>query len=175
MKIYSHIENGVTIELVRKDELERAQAEAANWRTATEAHLRDKDKLRADIAELIERLRERTESHLAASARDVQTIQQQSIELTRWQVLAGQLAEALILFQEPGASIKLGVLRQALAAYESAKSGSLPDPLAEAVKRMEAVPAELLSFIIVSTTGNFEASAEAIRTRLISAAKGEQP
>lgn len=37
--------------------------------------------LRADIDELLERLRERTEAHLAASARGVQTIQQQSLEL----------------------------------------------------------------------------------------------
>jgi hypothetical protein len=34
-------------------------------------------------AELLERLRERTESHLAASARDVQTIQQQAVEIDR--------------------------------------------------------------------------------------------
>jgi hypothetical protein len=34
-------------------------------------------------AELLERLRERTESHLAASARDVQTIQQQAVMLER--------------------------------------------------------------------------------------------
>jgi len=39
--------------------------------------------LRADITELLERLRERTESHLAASARDVRTIQLQHIALTQ--------------------------------------------------------------------------------------------
>ena len=40
-------------------------------------------KLRADNAELLSRLEERTQSHLAASARDVQTIQQQSVLLDR--------------------------------------------------------------------------------------------
>jgi len=34
-------------------------------------------------AELLERLRERTESHLAASARDVQTIQRQAVKIDR--------------------------------------------------------------------------------------------
>lgn len=43
--------------------------------------LKEIDELRAANAELIERLRERTESHIAASARDVQTIQRQSVEL----------------------------------------------------------------------------------------------
>jgi formylmethanofuran dehydrogenase subunit E len=40
------------------------------------------DKALADNAELLERLEERTQSHLLASARDVQTIQQQAIELS---------------------------------------------------------------------------------------------
>ena len=44
-------------------------------------------------AELLERLRERTESHLAASARDVQTIQSKAIMLKR-------LADALALITE---------------------------------------------------------------------------
>ena len=58
-----------------------------------------------------------------------------------------------------------------LAAYNSAKSGNLPDPLAEAVKRMEEV-----------TDGAIEAAywesgswTRNIRALLISAAKGEQP
>jgi len=44
---------------------------------------RERDAALAANAELLERLRERTESHLAASARDVQTIQQQSVMLER--------------------------------------------------------------------------------------------
>ena len=42
-----------------------------------------KDEHDAIVAELIERLREARESHLHASARDVQTIQQQSVLLDR--------------------------------------------------------------------------------------------
>lgn len=44
---------------------------------------RERDAALAANAELLERLRERTESHLAASARDVQTIQQQAVEIDR--------------------------------------------------------------------------------------------
>ena len=58
-------------------------------------------------------------------------------------------------------------LRKALAAYESAKSGNLPDPLAEAVKRMEEVQLALSPVDYVDV--------ESVRARLISAAKGEQP
>ena len=43
----------------------------------------ERDAALAANAELLERLRERTESHLAASARDVQTIQQQAVEIDR--------------------------------------------------------------------------------------------
>jgi hypothetical protein len=44
---------------------------------------RERDAALAANAELLERLRERIESHLAASARDVQTIQQQAVEIDR--------------------------------------------------------------------------------------------
>jgi|688.fasta_scaffold126817_1 hypothetical protein len=44
---------------------------------------RERDAALAANAELLERLRERTESHLAASARDVQTIQRQAVEIDR--------------------------------------------------------------------------------------------
>jgi hypothetical protein len=59
-----------------------------NAQDETDKFLRDHKpselaKMRADNAELLERLRERTESHLAASARDVQTIQQQAVEIDR--------------------------------------------------------------------------------------------
>ena len=42
-------------------------------------------------AELLERLRERTESHLAASARDVQTIQQQAVEIDRLKAMLADI------------------------------------------------------------------------------------
>ena len=59
-----------------------------NAQDETDKFLRDHKpselaKMRADNAELLERLRERTESHLAASARDVQTIQRQAVMLER--------------------------------------------------------------------------------------------
>jgi hypothetical protein len=51
-------------------------------RRAIAAEARVKE-LEAANAELIERLQERVESYLAASRRDVQTIQQQAVELDR--------------------------------------------------------------------------------------------
>jgi len=86
----------------------------------------------AGQAELLARLEERTQSHLAASARDVQTIQRQAVELAKWQALAEMLAKTGGWSAEPDSSWDA-----ALAAYEEAKSGNLPDPLAEAVKRCD--------------------------------------
>jgi len=70
-------------------------------------------------------------------------------------------------------------------AYESAKSGNLPDPLAEAVKRMEAVPTEELEDVYFDSTSmgcegvqlpdDHDHGLARIRARLIQAAKGEQP
>ena len=128
----------------------------------------------AGQAELLARLQERTESHLSASARDVQTIQRQTVELAkikrereelwqeiaaakhgdsgyavlqelherglaRWQALAEMLATALIdISAHDGPGFPHGtccnIAGQALAAYEAAKAGGLPDPLAEAAK-----------------------------------------
>ena len=61
MTTIPYVHNGELIDLVPKSEL---------------------DKALADNAELLERLEERTRSHLHASARDVQTIQQQAVELS---------------------------------------------------------------------------------------------
>jgi hypothetical protein len=61
MTTIPYVHNGELIDLVPKSEL---------------------DKALADNAELLERLEERTQSHLLASARNVQTIQQQAIELS---------------------------------------------------------------------------------------------
>jgi len=54
-----------------------------NWRHFARKLERELNAALAANAELLERLRERTESHLAASARDVQTIQQQAVMLER--------------------------------------------------------------------------------------------
>ena len=104
------------------------------------------------------------------------------VELTRWQSLAERLAEALIdISAHDGPGFPHGtccnIAGQALAAYESAKSGNLPDPLAEAVKRMEAVPCEELNKAYWNSgqVANSEWGCDRVRTRLISAAKGEQP
>lgn len=113
--------------------------------------------LRADNAELIDRLREARESHLHASARDVHTIQQQAVELSKLEAeinqevaentnlrqslhdakkLAGQLAEAASKCRhdtQDGVIISAESfwnLKDALAAYESAKkpAASLDEP-----------------------------------------------
>ena len=150
MKTYPHATPDGIIELVRKDEHDAAVDEVYN--------------------ELTEQL---------ASFR---------AELTRWQSLAERLATALDdcntklvgwhglypsqVGSDDEATFQAG--DKALTTYESAKSGNLPDPLDEAVKRMEEVPVSAmfdnseLPFVdpvIVST----------IRARLIAAAKGEQP
>jgi hypothetical protein len=61
MTTIPYLHNGERIDIVPKSEL---------------------DKALADNAELLERLEERTRSHIHASARDVQTIQQQAVELS---------------------------------------------------------------------------------------------
>jgi len=110
-------------------------------------------------------------------------------ELAKWQTLAGQLAEAIRAIHKPlgdetetsgnpcvGPKPSQGrALAAALAAYESAKSGSLSDPLAEAVKRMEAVPWAVLDKAWSENAFEGSGGIEGVRARLIQAAKGEQP
>jgi hypothetical protein len=83
----------------------------------------------AGQAELLARLEERTQSHIHASARDVQTIQQQAVELAKWQALAEGLADALrCISAHDGPGFPHGtcgnIAGQALAAYEAAKSAN---------------------------------------------------
>lgn len=93
-----------------------------------------------------------------------------------WQSMAGRLATAAQGYNTTEIEYREWQhgMRDALAAYESVKSGNLPDPLAEAVKRMEAVTTDdlCLKFKSSSTLGEM---AEQVRARLIAAAKGEQP
>jgi hypothetical protein len=87
-------------------------------------------------------------------------------ELAKWQALAGQLAEALTFWD---------VNHPAFAAYEAAKAGSLPDPLAEAVKRMEAVPMDEMCNGFAAMDLSWATLGEmvgAVRARLIQAAQG---
>lgn len=55
-------------------------------------------------------------------------------------------------------------------AREAAKASSPPDPMAEAVQRMKAVPLMHLAWELHQNGG-----LEAVRARLIQAAKGEEP
>lgn len=77
-----------------------------------------------ELDQLIERLAEARESHLAASARDVQTIQKQAILLDR---LAGALKE-IAWIKETGQrdySLTGDIAFDALTAYEFAKGEQL--------------------------------------------------
>ena len=51
--------------------------------------------LERENAELLERLQERTKSHIHASARDVQTIQRQAVQLAKLRSLADGLAKSI--------------------------------------------------------------------------------
>lgn len=100
--------------------------------------------LERENAELLERLNERTQSHIHASSRDVQTIQQQAVELAKWQAeaaqlsaerehnanmagmwraLAGGLASRLNLWHNAAGNRCNVQDAAALAAYEAAKAG----------------------------------------------------
>jgi len=83
MSTIPYLLNGELIDLVPKSEL---------------------DKTLADNAELLERLEERTQSHLRASARDVQTIQQQAVELSAARDLIQEAYDALIKVVRDGVS-----------------------------------------------------------------------
>lgn len=128
-----------------------------------------------ELDQLLERLAEARESHLAASARDVQTIQRQSVLLER---LANDLRGLANMpeYDQDDAHRLRHIASKALSAYESANLEPVTNPIDEAVKRMEAVPALELNKLHFDLFdyGNFN-DIEAIRTRLISAAKGEQP
>ena len=80
-----------------------------------------------ELNQLLERLAEARESHLAASARDVQTIQRQAILLER---MAGAL-ETLVKQAEyhKAVGVYWDEARQALAAYESTN----PEPVARLI------------------------------------------
>lgn len=186
MKTYPYTTPDGIIELVRKDELDNAlellreiRDNEVNPQDEADKFLRDHQpselsKLRADNVELLERLRERTESHLAASARDVQTIQQKSVLLDRLATEIDSITHVIGLTPLAGNREAMqeafDSARQALAAYESAKSGNLPDPLAEAVKRMERVPIHKLR-----AAYNERAMVTDVALLLISVAKGERP
>ena len=148
--------------------------------------LRKLNELHAANAELIERLRERTESHLAASARDVQTIQRQAIMLER---LAGAL-KAIAWIREIGHrdySWTGNTAFAALSAYESANPEPGSSPINEANARLIAAAPDLLealekcaSVIGAPQEGHWATDVEVndaydSAVAAIAKAKGEQP
>jgi hypothetical protein len=194
MKTYPYQDGDRLIQLVEKRELDQLverldkaeellreiRDDEVNPQDEADKFLRDHQpselaKMRADNDELIERLAENRESHLHASARDVQTIQRQAILLER---LAGALKE-IAWIKETGQrdySWTGDTAFTALAAYESTNPETIPNPIDEVVKRMEEVPVLELNKIHFDAMdyGNFN-DIEAVRARLIQAAKGEQP
>lgn len=131
-----------------------------------------------ELDQLIERLAEARESHLSASARDVQTIQRQSILLERFAKALGTCTfKDWFASDDTGeviVSLDAGEVRSALSAYESANLEPVANPINEAVKRMEEVPVLELNKLHFDAMdyGNFN-DIEAVRARLIQAAKGE--
>ena len=158
----------------------------------------------ADVAELNERLTQQQADML-------DTIVKLRAELTSWQAMAERLATTLKDCKNRAMDKSIEThaddhakgciddiwewAEQALAAYESARKGELPEvklwcsycgahgyhtsgscpqiALAEAVKRMEAVPYADLSDELV--TVEVAQHLDRVRARLIAAAKGEQP
>jgi hypothetical protein len=203
MKTYPYQDGDRLIQLVEKRELDQLverldkaeellreiRDDEVNPQDEADKFLRDHQpselaKMRADNAELIVRLAEARESHLHASARDVQTIQRQAILLER---LAGALEKMLYIIGVPSAGPETlwrtddevneayHTSLEALAAYESANFEPVANPVDEAVRRMEEVPVLELNKLHFDAMdyANFN-DIEAVRARLISAAKGEQ-
>jgi hypothetical protein len=122
-----------------------------------------------ELDQLLERLAEARESHLAASARDVQTIQRQAIMLER---LAGAL-ETLVKQAEyhNAVGVYWDEAHSALSAYESANLEPVANPIDEAVKRLS----EVTEKAIESAYWSSWTSTQIVRNLFIQAAKGEQP
>ena len=100
--------------------------------------------------------------------------EEKEVELARWQTLAESLATDLkhmstIPEYDQDDAHRLRNLAKNV--DESAKAGNLPDPLAEAVKRME----KLRFGEIEAAYWQSGLGLENVRALLISAAKGEQP
>ena len=126
--------------------------------------------MRADNAELIVRLAEARESHLAASARDVQTIQRQAIMLERLADAARKCrhwhdtCEGVII-----SAVSFWNLRSALSAYEASELEPV-NPIDEAVKRLSEVTDEAIESAYWSSWN----STQIVRNLFIQAAKGGQ-
>lgn len=180
MKTYPHQEGDGIIDLVRKDDHDAVVADLKN----------EISQLRTEIAET----QRRNEQSQNVSLRMVAERDQLRASLTSWQAMAERLATALKEYSEPvrtasdggshwclirsnpNAHQLVASINEALAAYESAKKGNLPDTLTEAVKRMEAVAVhELWEIYATHDSPAAYKCMGAVRARLISAAKGKQP
>ena len=193
MKTYPHLENGEIIQLVRKDEHDAIVQELNERLTKQQADMLDTIvQLRAELTNThsildgdeskiirnakdgypegrearVLTLAERVKSLCIYAADWKRWTEEKEVELTRWQSLAERLATTGGWSAEPDSSWDA-----ALAAYNSAKKGNLPDPLAEAVKRME----KLRFGEIEAAYWQSGLGLENVRALLISAAKGEQP
>ncbi len=145
----SHLQNLERVTDLHHDRLDAAQREQAKWQA------------------------------LASNMEDGLLAIKEAIELVFWSTFDGNeqiaaTAETLRHDVSQTMGDAFEKVTTALAAYEAAKSGSLPDPLAEAVKRMEAVPA----FELQEYCGGFgqtfivpKEQIDYIRARLIQAAK----
>lgn len=196
MKTYPYQDGDRLIQLVEKLECDKLQDQlyrickegfgnddTIGLEPADDYVLRKLHELNAANAELLERLAEARESHLAASARDVQTIQRQGVLLER---LAGALrainsleGDELIPSDNVWSDASVAAFHEsitALSAYESANLEPVANPIDEAVKRMEAVSDEELNKVHWNGDGcvNSYAANNRVRARLIQAAKGEQ-
>lgn len=131
-----------------------------------------------ELDQLIIRLADARESHLHASARDVQTIQRQAIMLEKFAKALGRCTfRDWFASDDTGeviVALDAGEVRSALSAYESANLEPVANPIDEAVKRMEAVPVSHLRNLHTNSR-TISDGVEAVRARLIQAAKGEQP
>jgi hypothetical protein len=185
MKTYPyHTPEGI-IELVDKRELDQLLEELSSEKSTRNTIIAKGVKIEQANAELIERLAEARESYLHASARDVQTIQRQAVMLERLASVLALITEEYEdrrfqfsddrLWQKHEGNNPLPTAFAALDAYESANFEPV-NPIDEAVKRMEEVPVQELDKIWDDAPGGSAlVGFEAVRTRLIQAAKGEQP
>lgn len=181
MKIYPYTTDDGIIELVRKDELDAVVAELER-EVAENTDLRQRLHDRAvELAKIKQERVELWQEIAAAKHGDsgyavLQERHEQ--EISKWQALAEMLAGYLKMIDVYPADFTSPELFYwnaknkaliALAAYESTKSGNLPDTLAEAVKRMEAVTDGAIEAAYWDT-GSWTRN---VRACLIQAAKGE--
>lgn len=99
--IIPYLINGELIDLVPKEELDKWKSEASRLSADREHNANMACILRAENAELLERLQERVASHLHASARDTETIQRQSVKIDKMREAINDAHEVIRLSAYP--------------------------------------------------------------------------